>query len=230
MRIRRFYRPDQIVGFSVVSSLIRLGHEHGAKDVLGNALEQLQSRYSSNYDTWLDAWYGAHGHNTTPLMTCQPTDAIATVNLARLTGTASILPGALYECSALPTQSLLQGVLRGNDNTTMEMLSQADTVRCLDARKALVHDHFVAALRIFDPSVSLPCEKPVEYSSILDSRSEWLRTQDHWETGLYDCLTCRNVQELVRHEPLCLACEKMLEVRHRRERLRIWFQLPEYFP
>ncbi|KAH9932287.1 uncharacterized protein B0H18DRAFT_52654 [Fomitopsis serialis] len=159
---------------------------------------------------------------------CQPTDAIAAVNLARLTAPSRPAQRPLRMLGSSDAVASAGRTARQRCHGN-RILSQADTVRCLDARKALVHDHVVAALRIFDPSVSMPCEQPAECSSILDSRSEWLRTQDHWETGLFDCLTSRTVQEFVRHEPLCQACEQMLEVRHRRERLKIWSQLPEYF-
>ncbi|KAH9932285.1 uncharacterized protein B0H18DRAFT_987417 [Fomitopsis serialis] len=231
-----YYRPDQTVSFSVVASLIRLGHKYRMQHILDNALGRLKGRFSDKLETWFDAWKGTHDSEPSisrPSMTSRPTDAIAAVNLARLTGATSVLPSALYECANLPTQTLLQGIQRDGDDTTTDRLSSEDVERCLDARKYLVYDYFLTTLRAVAPECDEDCEGDSDCSSFFGDRLEFLRTKGHDKTGLcrYDSLTYRNVFDLRGRNiyALCATCEAMMEERHRRERLEIWCRLPGYF-
>lgn len=150
------------------------------------------------------------------------------MNLARLMGETSLLPSALYECAILPTRQLLMGVVRA-DGDAPEQLSQDDLERCLEARKHLLHDYFVAALHVVEPVVSTRCATPLECLGHLLDRAEVFK--DSQRTGLcrYDALSSRTEEIFSTLEPLCGACVEMVEVRHRAEKWDIWFKLPEYF-
>ncbi|KAH9835470.1 uncharacterized protein C8Q71DRAFT_766019 [Rhodofomes roseus] len=216
----------QTMSFSVVESLIRLGHKYRIQHITVNALERLKSHYSDDMETWLKAWRSMYE----PGKPCQPADAIAAVNLARLTGTLSVLPSALYECSILPTRVLLQGAQHGDAGTATARLSLEDVERCLDARRLLSQDYLLSALRVMVPETSADCED-MQCAASLEVVLKTFRSGDHQESVLcrYDTLTHRSPLELIRPEPLCGPCQEMLEERHRREQQKTWSRLPEYF-
>ncbi len=82
--------------FNEISAAIRLAHKYHIQDVQDQALASLKTgMYSSDFDDWF----------MPPTLAClkdlKPSAAISVVNLARLTDTPSLLPGALYLCSHL---------------------------------------------------------------------------------------------------------------------------------
>lgn len=167
----------------------------------------------------LDTWFDARcGQANNPPVTCLPTDAIAAVNLARLTGETCMPPSALYECAILPTRELLDGVVR----------TASDLERCLEARKHLLHDYFVAALRVMVPVVSTQCATPLECLDYFNDKAEMFKNPQRTWLCRYDALSANAAEIFATFEPLCEACVKMVEARHRAERWDIWFRLLGY--
>ncbi|KZT72350.1 hypothetical protein DAEQUDRAFT_705484 [Daedalea quercina L-15889] len=120
--------------FSVVTSVARLAHKYGINNILEDALDRMKSCFSDALFQWAEADENGGSH----LMTYEETDAIAAVNIARLTNTTTMLPVALYICYQPETEAILNGVTR--DDGTIEQLAPDDIVRCIDARRILVHD------------------------------------------------------------------------------------------
>lgn len=187
-------------------------------------MDRMKSCFSDN----LHVWAQAEARGGSALMSYKQTDAIAAVNIARLTNTESMVPVGLYMCCQLKTEVLLNGVTR--ENGTTERLASDDVVRCIDARKVLVHDNIISACRVFDPSSSAECSG-TRCTTILKF---FLESQVTYDGGLanYTCLGDW-VSWLRIEEPsawfgdLCHACKNMIEARAGAEREVIWSQLPD---
>ncbi|KZT72354.1 hypothetical protein DAEQUDRAFT_723053 [Daedalea quercina L-15889] len=230
---RRFFRHDEqeCVPFSTVASLARISHKYGVKDVLDEALTRMKSCFSDRLGDWEDT-VEVEGFASilrasmgTALMTYDWPDAIAAVNIARLTETESILPIALYMCCQLDTEDIMNGVKRKDG--TVERLAPADIMKCLDARQTLTHDTVVFASHMFEPVTSSECSGPdcgthlqelrdvdISYgdasSACLDSWDLWLHMDP---TGDFS--------------GLCSSCQGMVWSREAEERREIWGRLPE---
>ncbi|KAH9922100.1 uncharacterized protein B0H18DRAFT_1212765 [Fomitopsis serialis] len=140
---QRFYRHDEQLPFTVVASIVRLAHKYGMEHLRDDALERMKSCFSDDLDVWSEADVGMGSAS----MSYVDTDAIAAVSIARLTDTYSMLPSALYTCCQLDTEEIVNGVTR-EDGTT-ERLTQEDMLRCLNARRTLLHDNIVSAYTLF---------------------------------------------------------------------------------
>ncbi|KAH9948565.1 hypothetical protein B0H21DRAFT_733074 [Amylocystis lapponica] len=111
---QRYFKPCERASFSLVASLIRLGHKYQMLDLRNAALERLKTLFPNNFDAWenLDtAWESA-------VMTGEDDgDEIIAVNLGRLTGEASILPTALYFCCQLKGDWIVNGITLADGTT-----------------------------------------------------------------------------------------------------------------
>ncbi|KAF9812296.1 hypothetical protein IEO21_06270 [Rhodonia placenta] len=218
--------PNQRMEFSVVAALIRLGHKYQMTALRDAALARLQTCFTTSFAVWAELTrYEPHRSAS---MSFRRRDAIAVVNLARLTGTASVLPGALYLCCQLSAQELVSG-LHGPDGVC-ERLAPDDLARCIDGRSALLSHTAHVVARILSPSVSVHCLEPpacrVTLEACLQSfqspESKALQSHDvlqSWEDA-FDTYG-------VPMERLCEKCFDLLWLREFQERQKIWKILPE---
>ena len=114
--------------FSVLESLIRMGHKYAIQDVLKDAMARLKKYYTDNLDVWLDEDGRAKYVET------NRSDAMNVIQLARLTNTPTLLPVAHLICSTLHSHTLLS------------YLPNEDSARILEGRSLLME---TCALRIF---------------------------------------------------------------------------------
>ncbi|GBE82858.1 hypothetical protein SCP_0412450 [Sparassis crispa] len=124
---RYFSLSSGPVEFSMVLSLIRLGHKYEMTTLRDGALERLKTCFPADFEEWCEL-----DEDGSAYVTMKPEDAIAAVNLAHLTQTDSVLPSALYGCCSLDTHTLLHGMLRTDGSS--EKLSQEDLERCVEGR------------------------------------------------------------------------------------------------
>jgi len=223
---KKFYRRSEQFPCTTVAALARLAHKYEIKDLLHDALDCLSTCFSDIFATWA----AAHEGMGSPRMSFDWKDAIAVVNIARLTDTASMLPAALYMCCQLDTDTILNGAVQKNG--TVERLSAGDTMGCLDARKTLVHDNIISAFRIFSPTTSDECTSPTDCIAHLT-----VLLQDHitYEGGSdnYTCLSDwipylqTSMEHSQTYDALCTYCTSMVRVRSREQRADIWMRLPQ---
>ncbi|KAH9835441.1 uncharacterized protein C8Q71DRAFT_765898 [Rhodofomes roseus] len=134
-----------VLPFAMVAALVRLSHEYWIKDVLKEGLARIRSCFSDTFDVWDEAIKKMRSRT----MTFVVTDAIAAVNIARLTGEHRILPVALYMCCQLDPDDLLRGLGAECDK---DYLSRADIMRCLHAQKELCRRNIDVAMAIWEIS------------------------------------------------------------------------------
>ncbi|KAH9835468.1 uncharacterized protein C8Q71DRAFT_859090 [Rhodofomes roseus] len=158
------YITKRDVRFEDLANWIRLAHKYGIADLLENALALFRSLFPSDFASWARRGALQSMHHS-----------ITAVNLARLTGTTTALPCALYECCQLPIETLLNGVVFA-DGTT-EKLGTEDAHRCLAALPVLGAQLAVAVTKIADIKFDNACPNPTRcMKEIGDIRREALGT------------------------------------------------------
>ena len=106
--------------FHVLSALIRLSHKYQMEDIEKSAVRATRALYPTD----LHAFMAMKNHVSEKSLVY----AIGAVNLARLTGTPSILPAAFYHGAVLREKVIL-GLVR--EDGTKEYLSEEDLARCI---------------------------------------------------------------------------------------------------
>ncbi|KAH9833977.1 uncharacterized protein C8Q71DRAFT_725214 [Rhodofomes roseus] len=189
-------------------------------------LRHLLSALFINKSENLYVWARADVDKASPLMTHKRRDAIAAVNIGRLTGIASILPVALYMCCQLETEIIVNGFKRRDGRR--EQLAPKDIMRCLNARKTLVHDNVVSATRIFAPVTSGGCTSP---KTCTVSLVDLLHGQVRYDGALNDYRCLEDWVPFLHFDnpnylALCDDCQLLVQGRAADERERLWFRLP----
>ncbi len=144
-------------GFNELSACIRLGHKYQCDAVVQSYLSYLKKYYVDKFDAWWDV-------TTFDPPGFRPIHRIGTVNLARLTGTASLLPVALMTCCKLGPE-LGDGFAR--EDGTHEALAYDDVVRCFVGKARLTEASFVAVHRVFRDAVAGGCKHPSTCRGVL---------------------------------------------------------------
>lgn len=134
--------------YDTVSACIRLGHKYQIDYVVQQALDYLRRYYPSDFDA-LEQIDGA------PAPKFTFTHAIGVVNLARLTGTHSLLPTALALCCSLKAHQLVEGFRRADG--THEVLSSSDLALCFQVNRALIREHVALVFHVFTPERAPGC-------------------------------------------------------------------------
>ncbi|KAH9925684.1 uncharacterized protein BXZ73DRAFT_49920, partial [Epithele typhae] len=138
--------------FNAVSAYVRLGHKYQMSGFYDPAMEYLETWYNPRFAHWKAV-------NCIFLNVPRGWDetcAIGVVNIARLTGKASILPYALLSCCQIGSE-LLKG-LRYDDGER-ETLSMEDLVICLAAGRRLVHRGAEVLLSLIYDQPDEPCQR-----------------------------------------------------------------------
>ncbi|KAH9922098.1 uncharacterized protein B0H18DRAFT_1019101 [Fomitopsis serialis] len=219
---KKYNRHNETLPCTTVVALARLAHKYGIKDMLDDALCRVQSCFSDNLYIWIRADENMHTH----LMTFDRKDAVAAVNIARLTETTSMLPVALYMCCQLEIQDIMNGVMQ--ENGTVERLAPGDVMKCLEARKTLAYDNVVSAARIFTPVAHISClsqesctahilglfQRLVNHRAGLDICS----SLGDWVPYILTSQSCKS---------LCGCCYEMVQGRAIGEQEEVWRRLPK---
>ncbi|GBE89173.1 hypothetical protein BKA93DRAFT_738634 [Sparassis latifolia] len=137
------------VEFSDVAALVRLAQKYQIEDLRDEALDCLKTYYTDEFAVWE---VGMSRRCNISNMNVRMRDAVAAVNLARLTDTISILPVALYLCCLLPSHLLLRGIRR--EDGEVEKLSMDDLERCLEARMELLKANLTRISKAYSPVYS----------------------------------------------------------------------------
>ncbi|TFK88121.1 hypothetical protein K466DRAFT_598906 [Polyporus arcularius HHB13444] len=209
--------------FDAVSACIRLGKKYQMTELYSECVQFLRNHYTTDFDRWT-------GHAYWAPPSFSDLHAIGVVNLARLTGEASILPTALLACTLLRSD-ILRGFTRADG--TQEILGAEDLARCFDAKERVVEVTIAARLRTFHPEVSAQCKSGPRCRVALCSALRMLEQK----------ISSRQAAEEPRRvgDPLgpatsvcsydqlglCTACEDMVRVRDLQAHKELWNRLPE---
>ncbi|PCH44675.1 hypothetical protein WOLCODRAFT_165315 [Wolfiporia cocos MD-104 SS10] len=221
----RLLRPiaSADISFAFLASVVRMGNKYHAFDLENHALARLKAFFTDSFsdsELLLDPEDNVH-------FSMDLTDAIAAVNLARLTNASSMLPVALLMCCGLDAAYILSGVLR--EDGTLECLSLEDKLRCVEARAILraeaivsidtifdllpVHGH-TKAVRAMRKTLMENAQYHTNGAELLCSRIPWIRKQSSLQ-GL--------------EQAVCASCRVTLELKDLKVRKEVWDALPSYF-
>lgn len=209
-----------VIQFEELFAVARLANKYGIDDIQAQALSCLEDSgyFSSDVD---------HFRRPDPTkVSVQPVHAIGAVILARLTNTPSMLPAALYRCTALGG-AVIDGWARA-DGTT-EHLSRADLKCCINARATLAEDGWRVFCLVFDERVDASCLRRDECAAGL----RWVRgtilngEQSQEQPALRDW-----TREILRgrlDHRFCRLCENALQGRNQSGMYSFWAKLPGRF-
>ncbi|KAI0696403.1 hypothetical protein C8T65DRAFT_710611 [Cerioporus squamosus] len=200
--------------FSALAAWIRLGHKYEMHALMEDTLNYLRPYYPADFDDWL--------RRDDPDGTYVGIYAIGVVNLARLTGTHTLLPAALLECSRL-----IGDVLNGfcYEDGTWEWLSNEDMQLCITAKDALVQNYTAASLFILN-NETLPshckspaaCKADVQRALHNPSNTAMLNGLVYAETKVW--------RSFVNGLPICALCRRSVWGKYVSRRLDFWQRLP----
>nr|VWP01114.1 Cytochrome P450 51 [Ganoderma boninense] len=222
---QRLYNRPASRPFSEISALVRLAHKYHIQDVQDQALASLQgSVLSSHFEDWFK-------ESTMPII--DNIDMIGIANLARLTDTLSMLPGALFVCTLLSPGELLRGLTR--EDGTVEHLSADDLRRCLEGQRTLAIEVSLLPSRIFARTPAVGCSTPAHcqpwclHTLVCIVSSENIAARQTSLGSWRNTIVPPASDGGMNTAKLCGACEKELLRRDRHERWKVWKRLPEIF-
>lgn len=168
--------------YAELAAQIRLGHKYEVDAMVQRNLEYLKQYYVDEYFTWLNA--------PTPELPPRGFEekyAIGVVNLARLTGTDSILSTALLHCSVLSASLITEGFER--EDGSREVLSMEDIGRCLCGKQEHVKATIWSLHKVFSRGTHADCSRPETCEAVMrklqdrvvsDDVEELLDEYDWW--------------------------------------------------
>ncbi len=210
--------------FDELSAVIRLAHKYHIQDVQDQALDVLrESILTPRFANWDEPLTIAH---------IRTPQYIGVINLARLTDTPSLLPGAFYIC-AYVGGGLLDGC--AHEDGTVEHLSTDDLRRCLDGQRVLALEAAVLPGRILAGErvascitaarCQASCQRKLVHVATSRTVNEHRKVLDYWNVMIKNMAA----EEEAGLTSICGVCEEELLRRARRERWLIWKKLPEIF-
>ncbi|EPT02392.1 hypothetical protein FOMPIDRAFT_1059356 [Fomitopsis schrenkii] len=220
----RNYMRRQKLSFADIANCTRLAHKYVIQDLLEDSLEDLKQYFPETFDLWDKRLH------------CNPrTRAIEAVNLARITGTTSIIPAALYSCAQLNGSRLLKGCVR--EDGVVETLSTEDLSRCIDAKQDLSARTTRLICQLFDTVENSLCrafERRCN-ASIAGVKAFLLKSERGLQGGTFPALGSwktyisehdSKIYSRVTH-PICSSCITVLCRRETDLRTQVWSELPK---
>ena len=206
--------------YHVVAALVRLAHKYQIDSVEQRALRALRKFYPSNFNDFLVNEVKARDHVVE--------HAISAVNLARLTGTYTVLPAALYYC-AWQQGYLLQGHRREDGQT--EFLSDDDLARSIDGIAVLASMARMLHITMADICLQFqdyewPCKRSGSCAASIREVGNRLSVHVGTESRV---TTFEDVQEYWSNKDVCGGCTWMLNHLHFEFRKVFWQGLPGIF-
>ncbi|KAH9922083.1 uncharacterized protein B0H18DRAFT_1019051 [Fomitopsis serialis] len=212
---------DERLDFSIVASLIRLSHKYQIDHIRNAYLSRMRSCFPTSLETW-DAVNRDLG---SPVMEFCRKDAITAVNVARLTETDSMLPSALLTCCLMETECILNGVRRIDG--TLDRLSPANIIMCLDARQTLLHKAFSTRMEILLPLAASPqcnfdqCRRMLQTVQMMHLHTR----PKHLVRDVFS--SSEGLISLVQtHEGVCAVCADTWYKAEEQARRQLWIDLP----
>ena len=224
--------PGERIEFAELAALIRMSHKYHVEDLHSRSMHHLKSYFTNDLSVWDVA--GADGSVSLHIT---PPDAIAAVNLARLTHTDSVLPTALYLCCQLD-QELNLGVERADGS--VERLEPRDLELVLRGRTELVRASTRGACTICKPISSAQCVSTGSTKGqggceralreILGMMLDGLQKDPIGDIAGFAALDSWEhwIEDVVELWPLCEPCRGMLHARDLDVRKDVWRHLPAY--
>ncbi|KAI0706736.1 hypothetical protein C8T65DRAFT_651819 [Cerioporus squamosus] len=157
--------------YEELAAQIRLGHKYEVDQMVQRNIDYLKQYYVDDYFAWTNA-------PTPPLEPrgFEPKHAIGIVNLARLTGTESILSTALMHCSVLEPALIVRGFQR--EDGSWEVLSMDDIGRCLCGTQERMKGTIWSLHRVFTRGVSKRCIRPKTCQGIVQRLQDRVMSDD----------------------------------------------------
>ncbi|KAH9833975.1 uncharacterized protein C8Q71DRAFT_770391 [Rhodofomes roseus] len=223
----RYYRPDEQLEFAAVAALVRLAHKYQIDHVRDAYLWRMKSCFCTELATWEIVTEGP-GYGS-PIMKFRLADAIAAVNIARLTGTESMLPSALYLCCRLGTERLLNGC--SCPDGTLESLDPADVIKCIDARHILHQKYINTRFELYNPiRPSLQCLECRTKVEVIRQRIMCPRlTTMKFAVDLLLSPFCTrfDIRQTEGRIYICPECQSVLRMAEESLRKETWTELPQ---
>ncbi|RDX46016.1 hypothetical protein OH76DRAFT_1407363 [Lentinus brumalis] len=166
--------------YEELAAQIRLGHKYEVDQMVQRNLDYLKQYYVDEYFAWIDA----------PTIDLEPRGfeekhTIGVVNLARLTGTDSILSTALMHASLLDPALIAEGFQR--EDGSREMLSMDDIGRVSCGKQDHIKGTIWSLHRLFARGVSEGCVHPTRCENIMQKLQDRVMSDDIDQTlGEYD--------------------------------------------
>ncbi|KZT03492.1 uncharacterized protein LAESUDRAFT_683666 [Laetiporus sulphureus 93-53] len=239
-RGRNHYRDTDVLAFSEVAALIRIGHKYEVEGLVSMGRKRLRDVWPDSFEAWM----------ARPAVKQEDrADCVVAVKLARLIGLDAILPAALYDCCQLETRTLLDGV--SYPDGTVERLDIDDLTRCFDGRRGLSKAKAATLNAVF----TIPADRLFKFGLL-----------EKPEERCLDTTRCKNVLQELRNSTdlqawhiresalmswpsaikldmsltevssshstylqLCAHCKRKVETNDKRERTEIWAKLPSIF-
>ncbi|KAF7359171.1 hypothetical protein MSAN_01258800 [Mycena sanguinolenta] len=203
--------------FEKVAAILRLATKYEVEYLRRRALDHLSSGYPTSLAQWREI--------EPPLATFSvlPSDALATINLAREVDCPWVLPAAFYDyCKFTGPAEIFRGTMQDG---VLLALSDADKQLCLEAREAQREaskdiENFLTAPTLDDCAGAVCLESRLDWMRYLTKLRQdgcWLdptEVWDHWD--LFAEHVC---------EPCLHACQKKYED----ARLAVWESIPGMF-
>ena len=206
--------------FQELDAAIHLAHKYQCPDVEKRALFTLKKYYTSHF-----VEFDTYDMSRTTLYPPSLHEAIAAVNIARLTDTPSMLPFALYRTCMLEAR-MMDGYKRLHG--PVEYLSVQDLRLCTGARSDLARELATVIKHVFARGPAVECEATEECSEVWDEILEDVELNARGACNpLEPCSECIDVW--TKDRGLCDAYKQKMRQREREERKRVWTQLPSIF-
>jgi hypothetical protein len=203
--------------FEKLAAILRLATKYEVEYLRQRALDHLSSGYPMSLAQWRE------DEDPPATFSVFPSDALATINLAREVGCPWVLPTALYDyCKFTGPAEILRGTLQDG---VLLALSETDKQLCSEAREAQREaskdlENFLTA-PLPDDCTGVGCLESrlvwLRYLNKLRQDGFWLDPTEGWEHwGVFSEHVC---------EPCLLACRKKYED----ARQAVWESIPSMF-
>lgn len=202
-----------------ISAQIRLGHKYQIEQMVQRNLKHLQKYYAEDCSSWFDV---------SPL---EPPgfleeQVIGVVNLARLTGTDSILPTAILGCSCLYSDTLLKGMTL--EDGSHETLCPDDIGRCLSSKWETTEASVWLLHKVFSVGPADDCIRPPQCRPIIQKMLDGVMSDKKDAVKLMWWEDWRPYMEEVDEDrELCKGCFDMLHSRKCEEHRKLFDRLPD---
>ncbi|KAL6301485.1 hypothetical protein BKA93DRAFT_738642 [Sparassis latifolia] len=215
--LRAIYNGQRYAEFWEVATVVRLSQKYLMEELYEDGLACLKTCLTDDFNVW-DRISRADDCSS-PVMHFDFEDAIAAVNLARLTHTDSMLPIVLYLCCQLDSEALVRGIVRPDG--IVEQLSPEDLMRYIDAAVSLSARNTSRHL-LLDVSPDCAC-RSICFPRLQQIIIRLFNTPDVLESC--DVLSSAD-STIDSFDGLCTECISCLKTEDLERRLRCWDELP----
>lgn len=209
---------DMETEFHVLSALIRLSHKYQIEEIEARGIRALRAMYPTD----LNSFMAVENHVNEESFV----HAIGAINIARLTGTPSILPAAFYHCAVL-REKVIKGLVR--EDGTKEYLSEQDLARCIRGIERLAAEFAAWCL-----SLSMNSLKPGQWGCKSEARCK--DPGASIVAKMIRAITHRSITaealsgfDFSGTKDMCSACVNRFEGEEQRAREKVWQRLPLTF-